>query len=116
MDEQQKERLRRAKAEAVSRLRDIPAARYEALAETDVRLRDYCEMIRDEPERHNLYEVLSVARFFDLRERYEWDMKGVRRFINFAEAVKLSGTTRCVSSSRASIPRPRPRPSSPPTT
>lgn len=93
MDEQQKERLRRAKAEAVSRLRDIPAARYEALAETDVRLRDYCEMIRDEPERHNLYEVLSVARFFDLRERYEWDMKGVRRFINFAEAVKLSGTT-----------------------
>lgn len=93
MDESQKQKLRQAKAEAVEALRAIPAERYAALAETDPRLRDYCEMVRNEPEHHNLYEVLAVVRFFHLRERYEWGSKAVRRFIAFAETVKLSGTT-----------------------
>lgn len=93
MDEAQKQKLRQAKEEAIDALRGIPATRYTALAETDPRLRDYCEMIRDEPECHNLYEVLSVVRFFSLRDRYEWDAAAVRRFIKFAETVKLSGTT-----------------------
>lgn len=93
MDEQQKQKLREAKEEAIDALRAIPAARYAMLADTDPRLRDYCEMIRDEPHRHNLYEVLSVVRFFALREKYEWDISAVKRFVKFAETVKLSGTT-----------------------
>lgn len=93
MDESQKEKLRQAKVEAIDALRTIPAARYDVLSETDLRLRDYCCMVRDEPEAHNLYEVLSVVRFFRLRDRYEWDTPAVRRFIKFAETVKLSGTT-----------------------
>lgn len=93
MDESRKQQLREAKEEAIQTLRSIPAARYAVLADTDPRLRDYCEMIRDEPHRHNLYEVLAVVRFFALREKYEWDVSAVRRFVKFAETVKLSGTT-----------------------
>lgn len=93
MDETQKEKLRQAKIEAINALRAIPAVRYADLAETDPRLQVYCEMVRDEPEAHNLYEVLSVVRFFSLRDRYGWDIKAVKRFIKFAETVKLSGTT-----------------------
>lgn len=93
MDESQKEKLRAAKIEAINSLREIPAARFAALSETDIRLQAYCEDVRDKPERHNLYEVLSVVRFFALRQKYEWDAPAVRKFIKFAEKVKLSGLT-----------------------
>lgn len=93
MDESQKEKLRQAKVKAINALRAIPTVRYTALSETDPRLQTYCEMVRDEPEAHNLYEVLSVVRFFSLRERYEWDDTAVKRFVKFAETVKLSGAT-----------------------
>lgn len=93
MDEAQKQKLRDAKVSAVNALREIPAERYFALAETDARLQGYCEEVRDNPERHNLYEVLAVVRFFTFRERYDWNVQSVKRFINFAETVKLSGVT-----------------------
>ena len=93
MDESQKEKLRKVKIDAINALRAIPAVRYTALSDTDPRLQTYCEMVRDEPEVHNLYEVLSVVRFFALREKYDWDNSAVKRFIKFAETVKLSGTT-----------------------
>lgn len=93
MDDLQKEKLRQAKIEATEVLRAIPEVRYASLADTDSRLRDYCEEVRDNPSRHNLYEVLSVVRFFRLLDKYEWSRAAVRKFINFAEAVKLSGTT-----------------------
>lgn len=91
MDDQRKEQLRQLKIEAIEKLRAIPAARYATLADTDSRLRDYCEEVRDNPQGHNLYEVLSVVRFFSMREKYEWDIQSVRRFIKFSEVVKLSG-------------------------
>ena len=91
MDENIKNKLRSLKVEAIETLRNIPSAKYEALWETDERLQSYCEEVRDNPERHNLYEVLSVVRFFKLRDKYEWDSRGVRKFIRFAEKVKLSG-------------------------
>lgn len=91
MDEQRKQQLRQLKEEATETLRAIPAVRYATLADTDVRLRDYCEEVRDNPQTHNLYEVLAVVRFFALRKKYEWDAKKVRHFIKFAEVVKLSG-------------------------
>ena len=93
MDDHKKEQLRQAKADAIKALCAIPEARYASLADVDVRLRDYCEEVRDNPVRHNLYEVLSVVRFFRLLDKYEFSIPAVRRFINFAEAVKLSGTT-----------------------
>lgn len=93
MDDHKKEELRQAKIKATEALCAIPEAHYASLADVDVRLRGYCEDVRDNPSRHNLYEVLSVVRFFRLREKYEFSISAVRRFINFAEAVKLSGTT-----------------------
>ena len=93
MDDHKKEQLRQAKADAIEALCAIPEARYASLADVDVRLRDYCEEVRDNPVRHNLYEVLSVVRFFRLLDKYSFSIPAVRRFINFAEAVKLSGTT-----------------------
>lgn len=93
MDDIQKEKLRQAKIEATEVLCAIETARYASLALTDSRLRDYCEDVRDYPARHNLYEILSVVRFFRLLDKYEWNSAAVRKFINFAEAVKLSGVT-----------------------
>ena len=88
MDDHAKEKLRQAKIEATEVLRAIPEVRYASLADVDVRLRDYCEEVRDNPTRHNLYEVLSVVRFFHLLDKYDFSIPAVRRFINFAEAVK----------------------------
>lgn len=92
MEEAQKEELRQLKAKAVATLRSIAEEEYAALADTDLRLRSYCESVRDMPSAHNLYEILAIVRFFRMRQEYEWDSISVKRFIAFAETVKLSGT------------------------
>lgn len=81
---------RRLKADASDRLRRFDLSRL-PLAETDTRLLAYVEGVRDNPEAHNLYEVLSVARFCDMMSRYAWRVKKVRKFIKLYEALKFSG-------------------------
>lgn len=95
----QKSEIRRwveYKAEVVSDLQWHGATwyldRYKyALVDTDKRLGDYCMENITHPDRHNLYEILSVRRFFQMLDRHEWDKKLVRKFIKFYQALKFSG-------------------------
>lgn len=63
----------------------------EALEDTDRRIGEYCCENIAHPSRHNLYEILSVKRFFEMLDKYEWDKRLVRKFIKFYQALKFSG-------------------------
>ncbi len=59
---------------------------------TDDRLTQYVLGVTENPDKHNLYEQLSVKRFFELCGRYEFSQKRVRKFFKFYEILKFSGT------------------------
>lgn len=82
--------LRGIKARAASELSALDVRPYD-LEGTDGRLLSYVEGVRGDPDGHNLYEILSVLRYFRLRDRYLWRPDKVRRFIRFYEKLKFSG-------------------------
>lgn len=85
------------KARTVERLQRVRAAmpaRYtDAMRATDARMETYVLEVIDNPERHNLYELLQIGRFFDFLDKYEWRAARVRRFIRFYEALRFNGTS-----------------------
>ena len=95
MTEEEKVRLRRLKADTAAWLqrdRDVYPTRYRcALVETDRRIGDYVYGVIDNPEKHNLYELLAVKRFFHMLDRYEWSPKRVKHFFRFYQALRFSG-------------------------
>ncbi len=95
MTQEEKERLRKLKAEAVEELqegRSTYATRYhDALVDTDRRIGDYVFGVIDHPDCHNLYEVLGVRRFLQMLERHAWKRGRVRQFFKFYEALRFSG-------------------------
>lgn len=95
MTEEEKVRLRSLKADTAAWLqrdRDVYPTRYRcALVETDRRIGDYVHGVIDNPERHNLYELLAVKRFFHMLDRYEWSPKRVKHFFRFYQALRFSG-------------------------
>lgn len=95
MTEEEKVRLRSLKADTAAWLqrdRDAYPTRYRcALVETDRRIGDYVYGVIDNPERHNLYELLAVKRFFRMLDRYEWCPKRVKHFFRFYQALRFSG-------------------------
>lgn len=95
MTEEEKVRLRKLKADTAAWLqrdRDVYPTRYRcALVETDRRIGDYVYGVIDNPERHNLYELLAVKRFFRMLDRYEWSPKRVKHFFRFYQALRFSG-------------------------
>lgn len=62
-----------------------------ALVDTDGRIGAYVLKVIDEPEGHNVYELLGVRRFLRLLDRYEWKAGRVKRFFRFYEALRFSG-------------------------
>lgn len=95
MTEEEKVRLRSLKADTAAWLqrdRDVYPTRYRcALVETDRRIGDYVYGVIDNPEKHNLYELLAVKRFFHMLDRYEWSPKRVKHFFRFYQALRFSG-------------------------
>lgn len=67
---------------------DVPSYQ---LQNTDKRLVNYLYSVIDNPNDHNLYELLSVKRFFYLLERYIFKPNEVKKFITFYERLKFSG-------------------------
>ena len=61
------------------------------LEDTDKRLRLYVEECILNPNRHNLYELLSVKRFFNLWDKYDFYPDEVRKFIALFEFLDFSG-------------------------
>lgn len=63
-----------------------------ALTGTDARIEDYVLGVIDYPEKHNLYELLAVRRFFSMLGKYDWRVKRVKRFFKFYEVLRFNGT------------------------
>ena len=80
-------RLKQATAEALAKV-DVPSYRLER---TDDRLNIYARSVIAHPDDHNLYELLSLLRFFRLLDTYLFKPKEVRKFIVFYERLKFSG-------------------------
>lgn len=79
--------LKRATTE---QLRHINTSGYH-LEQTDDRMNFYVRTVIDHPDDHNLYELLSIVRFFRLQDTYLFKKKEVRKFIVFYESLKFSG-------------------------
>jgi phage terminase large subunit-like protein len=96
MTEEEKERFRNLKLEVTEELQlniDTYKSRYSEVLSTDSRLSAYIEGVISSPERHNLFELLKIRRFFELLERWGWNAKRVKRKIKLYESLKFSGTT-----------------------
>ena len=91
LDEQEKNRLRDLKKETSEKLKGINLDGYAVLDKTDTRLREYIECVRSCPDRHNLYEMLALLRFFHLLDTYEFRPSAVRRFIVVYESLRFNG-------------------------
>lgn len=99
MNENEIRRWNDYKAEVVAELQEHGTTWYldrykEALVNTDKRIGEYCCDNIAHPSKHNLYEILSVRRFFDMLDRFKWNAKLVRKFIKFYQALKFSGLTK----------------------
>lgn len=64
MTEEEKDKLRQAKADVTDLLASTDIDRYR-LTEVDSRLDGYVREVASNPDGHNLYEQLAVARFSD---------------------------------------------------
>ena len=85
-----KQELRDLKQKVSDELRSIDVLSYQ-LKDTDERLNTYILSVINNPESHNLYEQLSVKRFFQFLKKYEFRSVKVKRFIVFYEKLKFTG-------------------------
>lgn len=90
MTEEEKDRLRRAKVEVTDQLAKTDIDRYR-LPMVDARLDSYVRGVAADPNGHNLYEQLAVARFFGLCDRYGINVTEVQQFIEFYESLYFPG-------------------------
>lgn len=87
----EKQELRDLKIKASQELRDINVLSYK-LKNTDKRLESYVLEVINNPHAHNLYEQLSVKRFFNFLEKYDFRPVEVKKFVAFYEKLKFTGT------------------------
>lgn len=95
MTEEERKQWREYKGNVVEELQrnsSVYATKfYYVLVETDKRIGDYVFSVIDNPEAHNLYEILGVRRFLRMLDKYEWKAKRVRHFFKFYETIRFSG-------------------------
>ena len=71
-------------------LREVEVEKYN-LSDTDGRISIYIDECIYNPDRHNLYELLAIKRFFYLLDKYDYRPGEVRGFITIFEMLKFSG-------------------------
>lgn len=86
-----KDELMQLKDATAKRLRSIDALSYN-LEKADSRLSSYVRGCINNPNDHNLYELLSIVRFFRFFDTYDFRISEVCKFIVFYESLKFSGT------------------------
>lgn len=86
MTEEEKDKLRQAKADVTDLLANIDIDRYR-LTEIDSRLDSYVRMVAGNPDAHNLYEQLAVQRFFYMCDKYGINATEVWQFADFYESL-----------------------------
>lgn len=57
----------------------------------DMRLWSYISQVRNEPEKHNLYEILAILKFLRLMDTYVFRPSKVKKFTKLYESLKFSG-------------------------
>lgn len=85
-----KQELRDLKVRISEELKDINVSSYH-LEDTDERLNTYVFSVINNPEAHNLYEQLSIKRFFQFLDKYEFRSVEVKKFVVFYEKLKFTG-------------------------
>lgn len=81
---------REAKHICVECLNKIDVGSYN-LRYADPRLDVYARTLIDDPDAHNLYELLALQRFFRFLDIYEFHIDKVQGFIRFYEFLKFDG-------------------------
>ena len=82
---------REYKSRKVEELRSVDLDSYPLVDGDEARLLDYILEVRDNPDAHNLYEILAVLRFLTFMRRYVFRWDKVRRFAAYYESLKFSG-------------------------
>lgn len=90
MTEEEKDRLRQAKADVTELLKRTNIDRYR-LADVDSRLDTYVREVAARPQAHNLYEQLAVSRFFSMCGKYGINVTEVWQFAEFYESLYFPG-------------------------
>ena len=94
MDDINKEQLRRVKTDEVRFFRERGEEMILSLPLSDVdpRLETYCQAIVDNPEEHNIFELLALHRFANFTTKYELRANVVRSKIIVFETLKFPTT------------------------
>ena len=90
MTEEEKDKLRQAKADVTDLLERTRIERYR-LTDVDSRLDAYVREVAGNPDGHNLYEQLAVARFFRMCDKYGINATEVWQFADFYESLYFPG-------------------------
>lgn len=90
MTEEEKDKLRQAKADVTDLLAHTRIERYR-LTDVDSRLDAYVREVAGNPDGHNLYEQLAVARFLTLCDKYGINATEVWQFADFYESLYFPG-------------------------
>ena len=90
MTEEEKDKLQQAKADVTDLLASTDIDRYR-LTEVDSRLDGYVREVASNPDGHNLYEQLAVARFFRLCDKYGINATEVWQFFDLYESLYFPG-------------------------
>lgn len=94
MTDDEKVKIRALKADAAKELQGHDHAWYEeryAPVFFDERIRRYVFEVADHPDRHNVYEILQLRRFFRLADKYSFDPQKAKHFILYAETCSIAG-------------------------
>ena len=91
MNKENRDELIALKQSVISDLHNIDVDSYK-LDRADERLNVYIKGCINNPDAHNLYELLAVHRFFVFLDKYEFRIKEVKKFVTFYERLKFSGT------------------------
>lgn len=90
MTEEERDKLRKAKKQVTQRLSAVNIERYR-LSEVDGRLESYVREVAGNPDKHNLYEQLAVAKFLEKVDKYGINVTEVLQFFDFYECLFFPG-------------------------
>ena len=87
MEKENRDKLIALKQSVTSELHNIDVDSYK-LDRADERLNVYIKGCINNPDAHNLYELLAVRRFFVFLDKYEFRIKEVKKFEVFRHKGK----------------------------
>ncbi len=90
MTEEEKDQLRIAKIKVTRHLAGIDLQAYD-LDSVDIRLTEYVTEVAANPDGHNLFEQLAIARFFVMIDRYGINKTAVWMFFTLYENLSFPG-------------------------